>query len=121
MKAPKPIGRSIKMTTNKQKYRTLDESEIAYYKEHPEEITGYLTMAFEAYYEDNCLPSFLRQLRMIAKSKGITNISEITGITRNGIQKSLSETGNPGFESVIKILQALGYGLRPVANSKLTA
>jgi len=109
------------MASNNQKYRTLDESEIAYYKDNPNEVTSYLKVAFEAYYEDNCLPSLLRQLRMIAKSKGVTNISEITGITRNGIQKSLSETGNPGFENIIKILQAIGYGLQPIENPKLTA
>jgi probable addiction module antidote protein len=45
--------------------------------------------------------------------KGVSDISEATGISRNGIQKALSENGNPRFESINAIIHALGYNLMP--------
>lgn len=34
-------------------------------------------------------------------------------MTRNGYQKALSEDGNPGFENINAIMQAMGYSLIP--------
>ncbi len=95
------------------KYRTLDEVDEAYYHTHLEEIDGYLSVAFEEYAKDGCTPALLSQLRMIARVKGISAIAEDTGLTRNGIQKALSEQGNPKFESVNVIMKAMGYNLMP--------
>lgn len=68
-------------------YKTLDESEEDYYSEHPDEIYEYLTTAFEEYAKDGCTAALLAQLRMIVLVKGVTALSQETGITRNGIQK----------------------------------
>ncbi len=94
-------------------YRTLDEVDEEYYRNHPEEIDGYLSIAFEEYAKDGSTPALLSQLRMIARVKGISAIAEDTGLTRNGIQKALSEQGNPKFESVNVIMKAMGYNLMP--------
>lgn len=96
-----------------QNYRTLDQVDEEYYRNHPEEIGDYLTVAFEEYAKDGCTAALLSQLRMIARVKGISTIAEETGISRNGIQKALSEHGNPKFESVNSIMQAMGYQLIP--------
>lgn len=95
------------------KYRTLDQVEEAYYREHPEEIDDFLTLAFADYAQDGATAALLSQLRMIARVKGISTLAEETGISRNGIQKALSETGNPRFESVNAIIRAMGYQLVP--------
>ena len=55
---------------------------------------------------------------MIARVKGISAIASDTGLTRNGVQKALSEQGNPKFESINVIMKAIGYNLMP---QKLTA
>lgn len=94
-------------------YKTLDESEEAYYRNHPDEIDEYLTIAFEEYAKDGCTAALLAQLRMIARVKGVTVLSQETGISRNGIQKALSENGNPRFESINAIMNAMGYRLAP--------
>ena len=94
-------------------YKTLDESEEEYYRNHPDEIDEYLTTAFEEYAKDGCTAALLAQLRMIARVKGVTALSLETGITRNGIQKALSENGNPRFESINAIMNAMGYCLTP--------
>lgn len=99
--------------TKERTYKTLDGSEEEYYRNHPDEIDGYLTKAFEEYAKDGCTATLLAQLRMIARVKGITALSQETGITRNGIQKALSENGNPRFESINAIMNAMGYRLTP--------
>ena len=50
---------------------------------------------------------------MIARVKGISTLAEETGMTRNGVQKALSEGGNPRFENINAIMQAMGYRLIP--------
>lgn len=94
-------------------YRTLNEVEEEYYRNNPDEIDGYLQVAFEEYAKDGCTPALLSQLRMIARVKGISEIARETDLTRNGVQKALSEGGNPKFENVTAILGALGYHLMP--------
>lgn len=97
----------------KRTYRTIDQIDEEYYRAHPDEIDSYLTTAFEEYAQDGCTPALLSSLRMIARVKGISVIAEETGITRNGIQKALSEQGNPRLENINSIMRALGYRLAP--------
>ena len=97
----------------KQIYRTLDQVDEEYYRHHPEEIDSYLATVFEEYAKDGCTPALLSSLRMIARVKGVSTIAEESGITRNGVQKALSEQGNPRFESVNLIIGAMGYCLMP--------
>lgn len=89
---------------DKQTYKTLDESEEAYYRSHPDEIDGYLTTAFEEYAKDGCTAALLAQLRMIARVKGVSVLVPETGIAQNG---------NPEFESINAIMHAMGYRLTP--------
>lgn len=97
----------------KRKLRTFDAFEEEYYREHPDEIEGYLKVCFEEYAKDQCTPALLSSLRMIARVKGISALAEETGMTRNGVQKALSEEGNPRFENVNAIIKAMGYRLTP--------
>lgn len=97
----------------KPKYRSFDQVEEEYYRSHPDEIDGYLTTCFEEYAEDGCTPALLASLRMIARIKGISATADAAGLSRKGLQKALSEQGNPRFESVNAIMQAIGYRLAP--------
>lgn len=94
--------------TKERFYKTLDENEEEYYRNHPDEIDEYLIIAFEEYAKDGCTAALLAQLHMIAGVKGVTALSQETGMTRNGIQKALSENGNPKFESINAIINAMG-------------
>jgi probable addiction module antidote protein len=51
----------------------------------------------------------------IARSKGMSEIAEATGLGRTSLYKSLSKNGNPEFETVAKVLRALGLRLRVAA------
>jgi len=44
-----------------------------------------------------------------------TTIADDTKRSRESLYKSLSQAGNPSFETIIKVLSALGFGLRPVS------
>lgn len=93
--------------------RSFREIEEEYFRTHPEEIDNYLTLIFEEYAQDRDIASLLASLRVISRVKGITAIAEETGMTRKGVQKILSEQGNPKFENITAILQAMGYRLVP--------
>ncbi|WP_427915976.1 addiction module antidote protein [Slackia exigua] len=45
----------------------------------------------------------------IARARGMTQLAEDTGITRDGLYKALSPTGNPSFSTVQKVIRTLGY------------
>ena len=97
----------------KRKYQTLGEYLETYLAERPEEIDDYLTEIFADYAEDGNTAVLLSQLRVIAKVKGISTIAKEIGITRNGLQKALSDTGNPRLENMNAIMRAMGYKLTP--------
>ena len=44
----------------------------------------------------------------IAKSIGMTKIAEETGLSRPSLYKALSEGAKPQFETIMKILRAIG-------------
>lgn len=97
----------------KRTYRQFRDVEEDYFRNHPEEIDAYLDEIFDEYAQDHNSASLLASLRVIAKVKGISNIAEETGLTRQGIQHALSSKGNPRFDNVNSIMNALGYRLVP--------
>jgi probable addiction module antidote protein len=61
---------------------------------------------------DNDTAFLFKTLNAIARSEGITQIAKELGVTREGLYKSLSPNGNPSFETVIKLLDILGFRLK---------
>jgi probable addiction module antidote protein len=47
----------------------------------------------------------------IARAKGMTQLAKETGITRDGLYKALSPSGNPSFNTVQEVIKALGFKL----------
>lgn len=97
------------MSNAKRQYRTLDEVDEEHYRNHPDEIDSYLETAFEMYAEDGNTDALLSSLRMIARVKGVSAIANESDITRNGIQKALSENAKPRFDTINSIVHAMGY------------
>lgn len=94
-------------------FRTLDEFTEGYFRAHPEEIEDFLTEIFQNFAEDNDISVLLASLRIIARVKGITTLATRTGMTRQGLQKALSDEGNPRLLNVAAIMSAMGYYLLP--------
>ena len=54
---------------------------------------------------------FIHALNIAARAKGMTEVAKQAGVTRASLYKSLSETGNPRYETINKIVEALGCKL----------
>ncbi len=57
---------------------------------------------------------FLHALNTAARAKGMTEVAAQAGVTRASLYKSLSADGNPRFETISKIVEALGGHLSVV-------
>jgi probable addiction module antidote protein len=76
-----------------------------------EDIVAYLNAALED--SDPSLVS--AALGDVARARGMTQLAHETGITRDGLYKALSPSGNPSFATVQKVVRAFGYKLDVVA------
>jgi probable addiction module antidote protein len=76
------------------------------------DIKNYLEAVFEEPVDQQLL---IHTLGVVARARGLTQLAKDTGITRGGLYKALSPTGNPSFETVAKIVGA--FGLRLSAQS----
>ncbi len=94
-------------------YRTFNEVEETYFKDHPDEIDDYINLIFEEYAVDGNTGALLSSLRVLSRVKGISKIAEESGLSRKGVQKALSENGNPALSSINAIMHAMGYRLSP--------
>ncbi len=95
------------------KMRTLDEVTEAYFRAHPEEIDDYLTEIFQDFAEDNDTGVLLASLRVIARVRGVSDMAAQIGMSRQGIQKALSDDGNPRLGNITSMMKAMGYCLLP--------
>jgi probable addiction module antidote protein len=48
-------------------------------------------------------------LGVVARAKGMTKIARETGLAREQLYKSLSESGNPTLETTLAVLKAVGF------------
>lgn len=89
--------------------------DAADYLETPEDVKSFL----ESCLEDNDSEFFIQALGIAARSKGMTEISKQTGLGRESLYKSFGKGKHPRFETVLKVIQALGleFRLQPQANA----
>jgi probable addiction module antidote protein len=83
------------------KLKDFDASE---YLDSNEMIVEYLNAALDE--EDPEV--FLRALGDVAKARGMSSISEATGLGRESLYKALSPGAKPRYDTVLKVLQAVG-------------
>jgi len=95
------------------KHRTFGDLEEGYLRDHPEEVDDYITILFDEYAQSGDTPALLSSLRVVSRVKGVSRVAEAAGMSRKGVQKALSENGNPEFASGNAIMQAMGYRLAP--------
>lgn len=72
-----------------------------------EGVAAYL----DAYLEDSTPEELRRALATVARSRGVSDLSRRSGVSRPGIYKALGEEGNPSFETIRSILGAMGLRL----------
>jgi len=50
---------------------------------------------------------------LAAKSRGMAEIAEKAGLSREQLYKSLSEKGNPTLKTLLSVLAAMDFGISP--------
>ena len=78
--------------------------DAADYLDSEEMIAEYLNAALE----DGDASILSAALGDIARARGMSQLSRETGVTRDGLYKALSPTGNPSFSTVQGVIAALG-------------
>jgi probable addiction module antidote protein len=78
-----------------------------------EEIIAFLEACFEEAGDDAAF--IAAALGEIARARGMAEIAAETGLTREGLYKTLSKDGNPSLSAVLKVMKALGLKLKPEA------
>ncbi len=91
--------------------KTAKEYDAAEFLETKEDMSAYLNAALED--GDPVLLSVA--LGDIARAQGMTQLAKETGVTRDGLYKALSPTGNPSFATIKKVLDALGMKIKITA------
>lgn len=81
---------------------------IADYLDDDEIIQEYLHTVLE----EGDSKDIITALGHIAKAIGMSKIAEKTGMSRPSLYKALSENAKPQFETILKVLRAVGYNLR---------
>ena len=84
--------------------KTATKWDTAEYLDSEEMMTEYLNLALE----DGDPALISAALGNIARAKGMTQLSREIGVTRDGLYKALSPTGNPSFSTVQRVVGALG-------------
>jgi probable addiction module antidote protein len=83
--------------------------EVAEHLRTPEEMAAYLEACFE---EANGDAAFIaKALGDIARAKGMSQVAREAGLSRESLYKALSGERTPGFDTILKVIHALGLKL----------
>ena len=94
--------------------------DVAEHLRTAEDMAAYLEACLE---EANGDAAFIaKALGDIARAKGMSQVARDAGLSRESLYKALSGERTPGFDTILKVIQALGLKLRaeavPVSGSQ---
>ena len=96
--------------TNKIKIADLPEFDMAEHIKTEADIAAYLNLVLE----EGDAAELAHALGIIARAKGMAEIAQKSGITREAIYKALRPNAQPRFDTVNKVMQAMGVKLHAV-------
>jgi probable addiction module antidote protein len=83
--------------------------DVAEHLRTPEEMAAYLEACIEESHGD---ASFVaKALGDIARAKGMSAVAREAGLSRESLYKALSGDRMPGFDTILKVVKALGIEL----------
>ena len=91
----------------KTKRKDLKKFDVVDYLKTQKDIAAYLS----AVLEDGDPALFVAAIGDIAKAKGMTEIAKKSGVTREALYRALKIEARPRFETVTKVIHALGMKL----------
>ncbi len=81
--------------------------DVANYLKDEEDVTEYMRQVLE----DSDPAELGAALGAIARARGMSDLARDTGLSREGLYKSLSGERAPSTETLFKVLKALGFKL----------
>ena len=93
--------------SKKIKIKELPKFDVVDYLKTDKDIAGYLT----AVLEDGDPALFVAAIGDIARAKGMSDIAKKSGVTRESLYRALKIEARPRFETVTKVIHALGMKL----------
>jgi probable addiction module antidote protein len=83
--------------------------DVADYLNSPEDCAAYLNACFEE--ADGDAAFIARALGDIARARGMTQVAQDAGLSRESLYKALSGARSPDFATILKVTRALGVRL----------
>lgn len=83
--------------------------DVAEHLRTPEEMAAYLEACLEDARGDAAF--IAKALGNIARAKGMSKVARDAGLSRESLYKALSGERSPGFDTVLKVMKALGLRL----------
>lgn len=87
--------------------------DVAEHLRTPEEMAAYLEACLEEADGDGAFVA--KALGDIARAKGMSQVARDAGLSRESLYKSLSGERTPGFDTILKVMAALGLKLHAEA------
>ena len=88
--------------------------DVADHLRTPKEMAAYLEACLE---EAGADAAFIaKALGDIARAKGMAQVVRDAGLSRESLYKALSGERSPGFDTILKVVAALGLSLHAEAN-----
>ncbi len=89
--------------------------DVAEHLRSPEEMAAYLEACLD---EANGDAAFIaKALGDIARARGMAQVARDTGLSRESLYKALSGERSPDFDTILKVVNALGLRLHAEASS----
>lgn len=106
MAEPKPFNASEMAILDLDKTDTIP-FDASRYLDDDETISAYLTAALQESDPDG----FLQALSQVAKARGMTQLARDTGLSRESLYKALQAGAKPRYDTILKVVSALGLKL----------
>lgn len=87
--------------------KRLAPFDAADYLDNEDVIAEYINAALE----DENPDVFLQAIADVAKARGMTHLARTTGLGRESLYKALSPGAKPRYDTVLKLVKALGIEL----------
>jgi len=83
--------------------------DVAEFLETPEDMAAYLEACIQE--SDGDAAFIAKALGDIARAKGMTQVARESGLSRESLHKALSGDRSPSFDTILKVISALGLQL----------
>src|SRR5207237_10868980 len=87
--------------------------DVAEHLRTPREMAAYLEACLEE--ADGDAAFIAKALGDIARAKGMSQVARQAGLSRESLYKALSGDRSPGFDTILKVIEALGLKLHAKA------